>query len=187
MYSIKELNQLAGTVHATAIEKGWYRVDDTGRAVVTPQLFKQKCILKICELAEAYEEYRKPEIDLKTIYYKDGKPEGFPVEVADCLIRTLDSMRLCGRELSRLVPCAPEKMEALRAYPGDPTEACLYVMDAILGEVTAGIGYFDFDDVISYICHLIYALDIEAEVRAATDIKVAFNMTRPARHGNKKA
>lgn len=44
-----------------------------------------------CELSEAVEEYRNGH-GLTEIYYNDdGKPEGVPVELADAVIRTLDT------------------------------------------------------------------------------------------------
>lgn len=38
------------------------------------------------ELSEALEEFRQGR-DYTEIYYTDGKPEGIPIELADCIIR----------------------------------------------------------------------------------------------------
>lgn len=72
------LNDLARQCHETAVSKGWY---DTPRNV--PEL------IALChsELSEALEEYRDHRMDL---VIDDGKPIGFPVEIADLLIRVLD-------------------------------------------------------------------------------------------------
>ena len=42
------------------------------------------------EISEAWEEYRKGK-GLDEVYYVDGKPEGVPIELADCIIRMMDT------------------------------------------------------------------------------------------------
>lgn len=43
------------------------------------------------EVSEAWEEARKPDFDPTRTYYRDdGKPEGFPSELADIVIRVAD-------------------------------------------------------------------------------------------------
>lgn len=74
--------------YTNAREKGFH---DIG------QSFGDKLMLAVSELAEALEEYRNG-CGLDQIYFvldKDGrpKPEGVPVEIADCLIRLFDN---CG-------------------------------------------------------------------------------------------
>jgi hypothetical protein len=49
----------------------------------------EKLMLMVTELAEACEEWRKG-IPLTEIYWQSDKPEGFPIEMADVLIRMLD-------------------------------------------------------------------------------------------------
>ena len=48
-----------------------------------------KLMLSVGELAEGFEELRNGRRP-NEVYYKDGKPEGFPVEVADAIIRELN-------------------------------------------------------------------------------------------------
>lgn len=82
-------------VHDLAREKGWwdgYERDDQGRLKLTTDQVISKIALIHAELSEAVEEARKSN------YYgmylgEGGKPEGFVVELADAVIRTLD---LCG-------------------------------------------------------------------------------------------
>ena len=81
------LNEMRDEIHEIAKEKGWYGPD--GRNV------GEALMLVVCEASEAMEELREygPE-KLRNFWRSDsGKPEGFPVEIADILIRCLD---LCG-------------------------------------------------------------------------------------------
>ena len=80
------LNKLRDEIHETAKEKGWW---DEGRSVGD--------MIALChsELSEALEEYRSKPLLVRDIYYNEGKldkPEGFPVELADTMIRILDIM-----------------------------------------------------------------------------------------------
>ena len=73
-------NKIRDMVHQTAVDHGWHDEERT---------FNTYACLFHCELSEAFEELRKGE---GHEYYKaeDGKPEGFYVELVDCIIRMLD-------------------------------------------------------------------------------------------------
>lgn len=76
------LNEWAQEIHENAVAHGWW---DEERS------FAEVVALCHSELSEALEADRAGE---PLIYYKDGKPEGAAVEMADCIIRILD---WCGR------------------------------------------------------------------------------------------
>lgn len=92
MPSISTISKL---VHKTAKEKGWW---DSPRTV-------GDCIaLMHSELSEALEEYRKH--GTVSLTYQDetqdgslGKPEGFVIELADCVIRIMDFCELHDLDL----------------------------------------------------------------------------------------
>lgn len=72
------LDQWAREIHEIAVEHGWW---DEERS------FGEIVALCHSELSEALEADRRGE---DTVEYRDGKPEGAAVEMADCLIRILD-------------------------------------------------------------------------------------------------
>ena len=81
---MSQINDLCREAHETAKEKGWHETPlATGDFIANTH----------AELSEAFEEYRagKP---IKEIYDSGfDKPEGFPIELADVIIRIAD---FCG-------------------------------------------------------------------------------------------
>lgn len=63
----------------------------------------EKLMLTVSELVEALEELRNGK-GLTEIYYANGgKPEGFPIELADVVIRTLQLSAACGIDIDAAV------------------------------------------------------------------------------------
>lgn len=77
--------------YENAKEKGFHDVAHT---------FGDRMLLAISELVEAFEEHRN-NMRVDSIYFlldKEGnpKPEGIPIEIADCLIRLFDDIGYYG-------------------------------------------------------------------------------------------
>lgn len=77
--------------YEVAKSKGWFRSK-------VPRLAKQLINIH-AEVSEAWEEYRKPDFDPKRIYFVNGKPEGLPIELADIVMRTMNTAESHGIDL----------------------------------------------------------------------------------------
>src|SRR5438046_2799592 len=86
MNNIKDLQK---KIHETAKSKGWW--DE-------PRSMGDLLCLVHAELSEALEEIRWGR-DPQEVRIEDGKPEGFPVEIADAAIRLLDICEFCNIDL----------------------------------------------------------------------------------------
>lgn len=210
IYTQSELVELVERVHGTAKSKGWW--PETPEGNFADGDLEDKLVLIASELCEAFEEYRKPEVDITRVYslvwvhdlawapsegvtddggiasvravrkvvdYVPGrKPEGFPIEMADAYIRTLDLLgglgtvphpleifdigdepwKKPGKHLFKILGYLPK-------VPGDPPRFLSHVLGAI--EVCCG--------------------DLGIDLKSAINLKMAYNATRPERHGGKRA
>lgn len=77
------IKELMVESHSTAIDHGWWPKDrDMGEILANVH----------AEVSEAWEEYRRSNDvrDLRRIMFDGSKPCGFPIELADILIRVAD-------------------------------------------------------------------------------------------------
>lgn len=85
---------IAERVHANALDHGWW--DDE-------RSFGELTALCHSELSEALEENRAGHDVTETYYRDDGKPEGIPSELADCVIRIMDIAEHYGINLEAAI------------------------------------------------------------------------------------
>jgi NTP pyrophosphatase (non-canonical NTP hydrolase) len=89
-----KFSHLTHILHQTAILKGWW---DEGQQKSPGE----QVLMMHTELSEAVEALRIPNTLPTDKWYReeDGKPEGFGVELADCVIRIADTCRYTGIDL----------------------------------------------------------------------------------------
>lgn len=94
--STGSLNDLGDEILAVNISKGFHPEPGEETNV------DRNLMLIVGELAEAQEELRKGN-KVEDVYFADGKPEGFPIEIADVLIRTLGMCAELGIDIDAAV------------------------------------------------------------------------------------
>lgn len=86
-----DIKKFAAEVHEIALDHGFW--DDKKAIDRIPEAL---CLIH-SEISEALEDSRKPGFNPVTItFVRDGKPEGFGIELADAIIRILDLSEALG-------------------------------------------------------------------------------------------
>lgn len=103
----RTITSWAEQIHALAVEKGWWdRVPPGAGPEQTMPVVLEKLLLVHSEISEAVEELRAGHW-YRDVYYRiesgGDKPEGFPVEIADAVIRLLDLCWFLAIDLENVV------------------------------------------------------------------------------------
>lgn len=195
-----DLNELAAEIHQTAVDHGWWEEDRD---------FDELCFLMTTELAEAFEEYRESK---PLVYYgpsklrEDGKaaedsmgnwlpssfvckPEGTVTEIADCVIRALDTLLTMTDELNSEIR---QNRGGVPAIPNNVGK-CFRLIDKRINKAADNhaLGYprkatTDLLIVIVMCEELATKLGCE-DFWAVVREKMAYNDTRSYKHGGKVA
>lgn len=101
-----DLHKLQQEAYEIATEKGWWE---------EPRTTLELMALMHSEISEAVEAWRDPvRGDLPVYFDASGKPEGWLIELADCVIRIMD---LCGHEAVSLESAIEMKLDYNRSRP----------------------------------------------------------------------
>lgn len=103
------VSALVAEAHGTALDKGWWECQAGHERGIPEQI-----ALMHSELSEALEEFRSGHPLLESSSSSAGKPEGFGVELADCIIRIADT---CGRYGIDLEKCLKDKLAYNHSRP----------------------------------------------------------------------
>lgn len=196
MLTIRQIQEQA---YATACEKGWH---DRPLQSATPEPLSArvdhdrvlaKHALMHTELTEAQDCIDADDLPM---YVEDGKPEGFSVEAVDLIIRVADTTAALGLPLDinfdRIGGMRPAI--EIRQSAENYTTALLWIgrVRCMIDQATEAARV---DDWAEYVRHLgnavLYTASIvvglECDLEAALTAKMAYNKTRPHRHGGKQA
>lgn len=92
------------TVHETAKSHGWWDKPDTVDTVPA-----KLALIAGEAVGEALEDYRANPFEISHIHYDvTNKPVGFPIELADVVIRTMDLAERLGIDLARAIQVKAE-------------------------------------------------------------------------------
>ncbi len=167
---VVDFDSLTCVAHAMAVDKGWW---DDG---IANRPLEDIVNNFHAEVSEAWEEYRAGRM---ATWYADPqavlsgklpKPEGFFVELADLLIRIADAAG------AHRIECEPKE----HIIQGVSFSAGRTIM-ALHGSICMR----DFGDMVDE-CFK-FAADNEHDLWATIREKLAYNATRPHRHGGKRA
>lgn len=179
-----DMNELSKRAHSLALEKGWYDAERpegfnaTGFTLAYVQQLERRrvaeLLMLVCtEITEAWEDYQHVDINLR--YNGRGKPCGMASELADVIIRIADMAGYLNIELTDKVAVDyPSVGFAILDMYAGASHACECARANT--PIAASLG------VMVRICEWI-AKEVGINLEEAVEAKMAFNATRPRRHG----
>lgn len=206
MTSIEELQELFDDCHRVAVEKGWW---EGYPLILKPYHVLSKLALVHSEPTEALEHVRNVNMLDEATY--DGKPVGFPSELADTVVRVADLAGWMRLPLTKHWPLNEfehpfeaavasvdaQHCRAQRHWDPDAVGTDTVMLGAAIAQLHRFVSHA-YDDVrkedhgalcgaLTELVMLTAALasDLGIDLLAAIKRKHAFNQTRPHRHGGK--
>lgn len=181
------LEDLIRDSHARAVRKGWWDAERSDGAdglahELVLRSVPEKLVLIHSEVSEALEDFRNYRMT-ETVRFGDGKPLGFPSEIADVVIRVCDLLGALGvvyRDMGTVVRENPGTITAWLA------RIHLDVSRAMLAHegVHAALRRAHLFDVVDTCYALARCAGFDLD--AAIERKARFNESRPYRHGGKQ-
>jgi hypothetical protein len=197
------LAEIALRAHATACEKGWhdrpmrtYRVNVESREYyeINHDAVLRSHALIHSEISEAIDELHAGRLDLRI---EDGKPEGLVVELADVVIRICDTMQALGLACDPSVDAqwwtaSQQVMAGRTSISGDYIRNAFDLARTHVDKATEAARVDAWIECTNHYSSIVAAVATVAAVftlnlPAAIEAKMAYNATRPTRHGGKRA
>ena len=163
--------------HTMAVEKGFWEAD--------LDIFKCANLIN-SEVSEMVEELRSGH-EVEEIYFNPEnptKPEGFPVELADYAIRCADLAGYLGAKFDEVNELGIEFFSGNR-LTGGLQEAVFSLTLSVVDIIECGKYYRARAVVLSLIYAHMIASHLSIDLPAVIEQKMAYNATRPAKHGRK--
>lgn len=163
--------------HTAAVEKGFWESDR--------DIFESANLIN-SEVAEMVEELRSGH-EVEEIYFnaeKPTKPEGFPVELADYAIRCADLAGRLGGEFGVDSQTFIDFVSS-SILTGGLQELIFELTRSVVQIIECKDGY-EADTVVLPLIHAhLIASHLSIDLPAVIEQKMAYNATRPAKHGRK--
>lgn len=171
------INGLIEKAHTMAVEKGFWESDR--------DIFESANLIN-SEVTEMVEELRSGH-EVEEIYFKPenpAKPEGFPVELADYAIRCADLAGRLGGKFSVNSQILIDFVSC-NTFTGGLHEMIFSLTKSVVEIVECTECYKAHTVVLSLVYAHLSASHFSIDLPAVIEQKMAYNATRPAKHGRK--